>query len=258
MSFRVVIPARYGSVRLPGKALVEIGGQALIAHVIARAADSGAAEIVVATDDERIAGVARRAGAVVVMTRADHACGTDRIAEAVATRAYDDEVIVVNLQGDEPLMPGEVIRQVGRALDDADAEMATIAAPIDGARELTDPNVVKVVCDATGLALYFSRAVVPWDRDRQPDAAAALLAAPRIYRRHLGLYACRVGFLRRFAALPPCPLEEIEKLEQLRALYHGARIRVLSAAVEVPAGVDTPGDLEAVRRVLAARSDSGR
>lgn len=250
MSFTVLIPARYGATRLPGKPLADLGGQPLIRHVYQRALDSGADAVAIATDDARIRAVAEAFGARVVMTAASHASGTDRLAEAAATLGLADETVIVNLQGDEPGMPGAVVRQVAEALDaDPGAHMATACAPLADAGELFDPAVVKVVRGAGGAALYFSRAPVPWDRDAFPDAPAPLLVQDA-YRRHLGLYAYRAGFLRRFAALEPCALETIERLEQLRALYHGARILVLDACARVGPGIDTAADLEAARAAL--------
>lgn len=251
MSFRVLIPARYQATRLPGKPLRVVAGRPLVEHVWRRACESGAEAVVVVTDDERVRATVAAFGGEALLTRADHATGTDRLAEAVSRLGYADETVVVNLQGDEPGTPGEVIRQLGEALAaDSQTQMATACAPLEAA-EIFDPHVVKVVTDAGGHALCFSRAPLPWDRERFPqDAPAALAAAPATWRRHLGLYAYRAGFLRRFAAWPACAIERIEQLEQLRALYHGVRVRVLDACAPVGPGVDTEADLAALRRRL--------
>jgi 3-deoxy-manno-octulosonate cytidylyltransferase (CMP-KDO synthetase) len=263
--FRVVIPARYGSSRFPGKPLVEIGGRPLLAWVYARAAAAGAEEVLIATDDARIAALGAALGASVVMTRADHPSGTDRIAEVAAQRAWDDATIVVNLQGDEPLMPVALLRQVAATLDaHPAAAIATAATPILAPEEFLDPNVVKVVTDPTGRALYFSRAPIPWDRDAG-EVAAGEPAAPgagverrwAAGRRHIGLYAYRVGALRRLAALEPTPLETLERLEQLRALEHGMEIRVFEASERPGADVNTPADLARVAAALAASGAPG-
>ncbi|MCU0767462.1 MAG: 3-deoxy-manno-octulosonate cytidylyltransferase [Gammaproteobacteria bacterium] len=249
--FNVVIPARYASTRLPGKPLADIAGKPMIWHVWERAVASGATRVVVATDDARVEAAARAFGADVLVTRADHRSGTDRIAEVAERLGWADDAIVVNLQGDEPTMPPALLRQVAADLAaHPDAAMATLGVPITGRDELFDPNVVKAVVDGRGWALYFSRAPIPWHRDSFP--AARVLPAGVDFVRHLGLYAYRVGFLRAFVAWPAAPLEQCESLEQLRALWHGARIR-LGLACEAPGpGVDTPADLDAVRRSLLA------
>ncbi len=253
MPFRVVIPARYGSTRFPGKPLVPVAGRPLLHWVHARAVASGAERVVVATDDERIAAAARGFGAEVVMTAATHASGTDRIAEAARALGWADDVIVVNLQGDEPLMPVSLPGEVAAALvRHPDAAIATLAVPIASLDEFLDPNVVKVVVGEGGRALYFSRAPVPWSRDGAP----AGLASQRVFalaRRHLGLYAYRVGALQRIAALPVASLEECEKLEQLRALVAGLEIRVLEASERPGADVNTPADLTHIETVLRAQ-----
>lgn len=240
MSFRVIIPARFASTRFPGKPLADLGGRPMIARVCERAAASGAAQVHVATDDERIAAAVRAAGHSALLTRAEHASGTDRIAEAAAQLGLGEEEVVVNLQGDEPLMDPRLVREVAAALErDPDAAMATACHPLHEPAERANPNVVKVVLDARQRALYFSRAQVPHPREEGGR-----------WFRHAGLYAYRVGFLARFASLEPSPLEKTEALEQLRALWHGYRIAVVVSEREIPPGVDTPGDLEAVRRML--------
>ena len=236
--FTVIIPARYGSTRLPGKPLLALAGEPVIAHVWRRARDSGAARVIVATDDERIAETVTDMAGEVCLTRADHQSGTDRLAEVVARLDLPAEAIVVNLQGDEPLMPPELLKQVANMLAaEPRAAIATLAAPVEDIDMLHDPHAVKLIADAEGRALYFSRAPIPWDREGAP--ARQLQAA----RRHLGVYAYRAGFLQRYPTLPPSPLEALEQLEQLRALAAGEWIQVAEAAVEPGHGIDTAADL---------------
>ncbi len=248
--FRIVIPARYASTRLPGKPLLPIAGRPMIEHVHRRAQAAGAGQVVVATDDERIAGVARAFGAEVCMTRSDHPSGTDRIAEVAQQMGWADSDIVVNLQGDEPLMPVSLLHQVADDLAiNPQADIATLATTLDGPEQVFDAHVVKVVTDRAGFALYFSRASIPWDRQhfhygKVPPHTAGLL-------RHLGLYAYRVGFLRDYQDMAPAPIEEAESLEQLRALWYGRRIHVAEADQCPPPGVDTAEDLARVEAVLA-------
>jgi 3-deoxy-manno-octulosonate cytidylyltransferase (CMP-KDO synthetase) len=246
--FRVVIPSRYGSTRLPGKPLRLIAGRPLIEHVHARAMRSGASEVIIATDDERIAVVCRGFGAVAVLTDVGHASGTDRLAEVARTCGWPSGDIVVNVQGDEPLLPPANVSQVAALLAaEPAAAIATLATPITSQHEFLDPNVVKVVRDERGFALYFSRAPIPWPRDKtapgQPAAFAAAL-------RHVGLYAYRVAALTQLAALPPGTLEDIERLEQLRALENGLCVAVAIAAEVSGPGVDTEEDLAAVARMV--------
>jgi 3-deoxy-manno-octulosonate cytidylyltransferase (CMP-KDO synthetase) len=251
-SFRIVIPARYAASRLPGKPLVDIGGKTLVARVWEQAGASAAAEVVVATDDQRVLDHCRAIGADAALTGAHLQSGTDRVAELAAARGWAPDDIVVNLQGDEPLMPPALIDQVAAALMGADgAPMATLAAPITEAAALFDPHVVKVVTDAAGGALYFSRAPIPWHRDEFLRGRARLPQGTH-FLRHIGLYAYRVGFLTRFVAWPPAPLEIAESLEQLRALWHGERIHVAIADVEPGPGVDTADDVQAVLSRLAS------
>ncbi len=250
--FRVVIPARHASTRLPGKPLLLLAGEPMILHVHRLASLSGAAEVIVATDDERIRTACTAAGALVEMTAQQHASGTDRIAEVARRRGWADDDIVVNVQGDEPLLPPALIAQAAALLAASPAaSIATLATPIASESDYLDPNVVKVVARADGIALYFSRAPVPWDRDgfaSQPPGAGRHRGA----RRHLGIYAYRVAALRRLAAEPPAALEVLERLEQLRALAMGLSIAVADAA-EVPGpGVDTPEDLARVEALLRA------
>jgi 3-deoxy-manno-octulosonate cytidylyltransferase (CMP-KDO synthetase) len=237
LTFSVIIPARYASTRFPGKPLVDLAGKPMVVRVCERAAQSGASGVHVATDDERIASAVKAHGFKVVMTRADHASGTDRLAEAATQLGLGDQHIVVNVQGDEPLIEPKLIGQLAERLGSAD--MATACHAIHDVASLANPNVVKVVMDATGHALYFSRSRIPYPREGE---------APCF--RHAGIYAYRVGFLRRYAALAPAPLERTEALEQLRALWHGHRIAVVVSETDIPPGVDTPQDLEAVRRMV--------
>lgn len=240
--FIVAIPARYASTRLPGKALSPLGGKPLIAHVVARARDAGAEQVVVATDDQRIADALVDSGVQICMTRADHRSGSDRLAECAELLRWPDDAIVVNLQGDEPFAPAAGIRAVAQALIDSEAPMATLAAPLTHAHELLDPHCVKLVRGVDGCALYFSRAPLPWARDAFAGGRDAL-PADVPFLRHIGIYAYRAGFLRRFAAWPPTPLECAEALEQLRALEHGHAIAVQLLTQAFPPGIDTPDDL---------------
>ena len=251
MTFRVIIPARYASTRLPGKPLLDIGGKPMLQHVYERAEESGAIQVVVATDDVRIRDAVEGFGGELVMTSDEHRSGTDRLAEAVTKLGYGDDEIVVNLQGDEPLMPAALVRQVATGLEQAQsAEMATLCTRIHTAAELFDPHVVKVVMDHSGYALYFSRAVIPWDRDAFSVSTEELPEGAEHYR-HLGIYAYRVGFLKGYNQLESCHLEEMESLEQLRVLWHGDKIHV-SVSSELPGhGVDTEDDLARVRELLA-------
>ena len=251
--FSVVIPARYESTRLPGKPLVDIAGLPMIVRVAERAVESGAREVIVATDDQRIVEAVERAGYRALLTRADHASGSDRVMEVVAACGWNDQEIVLNVQGDEPLIPPDVISQLARRLaaDDSLAA-ATLCEPIQNRATLLDPNVVKVVRSREGLALYFSRAPVPYDR--QSFAAESVdLAADRHWWRHIGIYAYRVWALAQFVGLPVSELEATESLEQLRLLDNGMDMLVEEACESVPGGVDTPADLERIRALLSAQ-----
>lgn len=240
--FIVAIPARHASTRLPGKPLRRLGDRPLIAHVAARALESGAREVVVATDDTRIAEALASLEVTVCMTDAALASGSDRIAACASELGWADEDIVVNLQGDEPFAPAAGIRAVVAALEGSDAPMATLAAPLDSATELFDPHCVKLVCRADGSALYFSRAPLPWAREAFAGRRDSLPQGIP-FLRHIGLYAYRAGFLRRFAQLEPTPLERAESLEQLRALEHGHAIQVAMTPAAFPPGIDTEDDL---------------
>lgn len=250
--FVVAIPARYDASRLPGKPLRLLGGKPLIWHVAQRALDAGAGEVWVAADDARIRDAVEDTGVRVAMTSPDHASGTDRLAECAEIAGWSDDTIVVNLQGDEPFAPASGIRAVATLLARSDCEMATLAAPITDRAALFDPNAVKVVADANERALYFSRAPIPWDRDAFAEVDAGDAMPQGGWLRHIGIYAYRAGFLRRFAALPPGRLEQIEKLEQLRVLEAGFRIAVMPAPDAFPPGVDTPDDLARAEAHLAS------
>ncbi len=248
--FVVVIPARYGSTRLPGKPLRLLAGRPMIAHVYERAVESGADEVIIATDDERIMQAAETIGAECLLTAPDHPSGTDRIAEVIDARAYPDDLIVVNLQGDEPCMPGALVRQVAEDLAGLpDVGVATLCERIETAAELFDPHVVKVVIDAAGYALYFSRAVIPWDREAFAVTTEELPGVVQHYR-HIGLYAYRAGFIREYVGWAPCPIERMEVLEQLRVLWNGHPIHVAQALAHPGHGVDTEQDLDRVAGIL--------
>jgi 3-deoxy-manno-octulosonate cytidylyltransferase (CMP-KDO synthetase) len=249
--FIVAIPARYGSTRLPGKPLRLLGGEPLIVHVARRARAAGAAQVVIATDDARVVAALADSKIEVCLTRADHASGSDRLAECAAALGWPDDALVVNLQGDEPFAPAAGINAVASALVEDDADMATLAAPVESAREWFDPNCVKVVRDMRGRALYFSRAPVPWARDALAHDRMAMPEGLEVLR-HIGIYAYRAGFLKAFAHLPATPLERAEALEQLRALEHGHAIAVRITPETFPPGVDTEEDLARAERTLAA------
>lgn len=243
--FIVVIPARYQSVRLPGKPLLDIAGKPMVLHVVERARASAAAAVYVATDDARIADTCHKAGVQVCMTSPDHSTGTDRIEEVTRQLGLARDAVVVNVQGDEPLIPPAVINQVARNLAARpDAGICTLYAPVASAEEFHNPNAVKLVTDQAGRVLYFSRAPIPWPRDGQTAASLTLA------RRHVGLYAYRVAVLQQFVTWAPSPLETTEKLEQLRAMEHGIGIHAELCCAPIPAGVDTHEDLQAVRQLL--------
>jgi 3-deoxy-manno-octulosonate cytidylyltransferase (CMP-KDO synthetase) len=254
--FIALIPARLASSRLPEKPLADLGGEPMVVRVARRAAASGAARVVVCTDHERVAAACRRHGVESLLTAAGHPTGTDRLSEAARLLALEPAAVVVNVQGDEPLIDPEAIRAVARLLHGRpECDIATAAHPLHRLEELFDPNVVKVVTDASGLALLFSRAPIPWSRDHFA-AAGALAPAGAVpdgvpALRHIGLYAYRAAFLERYRNLEPAPIEQAEKLEQLRALWHGCRIAVLRLDMPLPPGVDTPEDLARVRALLA-------
>jgi len=269
MNFTVVIPARYASSRFPAKPLADIGGKPMVVRVAERAAKSGAREVIVATDHADIAATVRAHGYTAVMTRRDHATGTDRIAEVAAKQRYGAKHIVVNVQGDEPLIAPALIRQVARNLaQHPQAAIATACHAIHSAADFTNPNVVKVVLDHTGYALYFSRAPIPYARDAfagtvksSRDALVRGIRAlpPELPAyRHIGIYAYRCNFLQAFRRLRPARIEQAEALEQLRALAHGYRISVAVTRAAPAPGVDTPADLARIRRLLGVRSPAAR
>ncbi|MGZ5000544.1 MAG: 3-deoxy-manno-octulosonate cytidylyltransferase [Methylomonas sp.] len=242
-SFKVVIPARYGSTRLPGKPLLDIAGKPMIAHVCERALEADAEQVVVATDDQRIFDAVEGLGLKVVMTDANHQSGTERIAEVAQILGWADDDIVVNLQGDEPLIPPAYIRDAAGALaSQTQAGIATLAAKIEDADEIFNPNAVKVVLDKDGYALYFSRAPIPWNRATFPDRHVPA-DSPLPHLRHIGMYAYTVGFLSRYCNWPASPLESVESLEQLRILWHGEKVLVKIVEQTPEAGVDTEEDL---------------
>nr|WP_300308761.1 3-deoxy-manno-octulosonate cytidylyltransferase [Halomonas sp.] len=253
--FIAVIPARYGSSRLPAKPLADIAGRPMVARVWDQACQSAASRVVVATDDERIRDAVAELGAEVLLTSPDHPTGTDRLAEVAARLELADDAVLVNVQGDEPLLPPVLINQVAeRLMQDEGASVATLAEPITDVDTLFNPNVVKVVRAASGRALTFSRAPMPWDREGFREKPALL--ETDAWLRHIGLYAYRASFLRAFSEWAPAALEQLEQLEQLRALYYGHEIQVALAETAPPAGVDTMEDLERVRRHFAQNSSA--
>ena len=252
MPFTVLIPARYASTRLPGKPLADIAGKPMVVRVAERALASGATRVVVATDDERVRAAVAAHGMLACMTRADHPTGTDRLSEAAIALGLADNEIVVNVQGDEPLLDPALMRSMASLLEaHRDAAIATACHPIGDVAEAFNPNVVKVVLDERRNALYFSRATIPWARDAFAGGATAVPEGLPLYR-HYGLYAYRVRFLLAYPTLSSAPIERFEALEQLRALWHGYRIVVEIAAGTPAPGVDTPEDLERVRALFAA------
>lgn len=252
--FVVIIPARLNSTRLPGKALADIGGKPMVQRVMEQASQSSARKVIVATDHSDIEKAVRQAGGEVLMTSADHPSGTDRLAECVNQLRLDDDDIIVNVQGDEPLIPPEVIDQVARNLATCpQAGMATLCEPIHRYSDFFNPNVVKVVFSDTGMGHYFSRAPIPWNRSEFPltEPYPDTLSEKPLGHRHIGIYAYRAGLLRDFTTWSACDLEQDEALEQLRALWHDVRIHVDVAETTPPAGVDTPEDLERVRKIIS-------
>lgn len=250
LSFSVIIPARFSSSRLPGKPLLDIAGKPMIYHTWKQATLSNAKRVIVATDDERIADTVQSFNGEVCMTGKHHQSGTERLMEVVQKLQLADDEIIVNVQGDEPLIPPSIIYQVAENLSQSNAKMATLGVPIQDLDDVFNPNVVKAITDKNGYALYFSRAAIPWQRDN-------FAQEPKIfewqaqYLRHIGLYAYRAGFIKQYVKWKPCPLEQIESLEQLRVLWYGEKIH-LGRAKEIPAvGVDTPADLDKVRKILS-------
>lgn len=250
--FIVAIPARYGSTRLPAKPLRLLGGTPMVVRVAQRALQAGASQVVVAVDDARVAQALSGQGVEICMTRADHASGSDRLAECAAHYGWPDDAIVVNLQGDEPFAPAAGIREVALALAQDEAPVATLATPVADVHELFDPNVVKLVRGTNGRALYFSRAPLPWARDAFASHRDTLPEGVP-FLRHIGIYAYRAGFLGRYTSLARTPLEQAESLEQLRVLEHGFPIAVRLTPEPFPPGIDTAADLERAERWLAAQ-----
>lgn len=262
MSFIVVIPARYESSRLPGKVLADINGKPMIQWVVEKAQLSGAEKVIVATDNEKVAQAVKAFGGEVCQTRADHQSGTERLAEVMEQYQFDDDQIIVNVQGDEPFIPSENIAQVAKNLanqqrtSQQQARMSTLAVHITEVEEALNPNAVKVLCDKNGYALYFSRATIPYDRDRFLNKAA-IEQIGDFYLRHIGIYAYRAGFIKDYVNWPASQLEQIESLEQLRVLWQGEKIHVDVAQSRLPVeGVDTPEDLEKARAFAQTLSSS--
>ncbi|ACX87823.1 3-deoxy-manno-octulosonate cytidylyltransferase [Pectobacterium parmentieri] len=249
MTFTVIIPARFASSRLPGKPLADINGKPMVVHVMERALESGAQRVIVATDHPDVEVAVRQAGGEVCLTRNDHNSGTERLAEVIERYGFTDDDIIVNVQGDEPLIPSIIIRQVAENLAASKAGMATLAVPIETSEEAFNPNAVKVVTDAEGYALYFSRATIPWDRERFAQSKETI---GDHFLRHIGIYAYRAGFVRRYVTWAPSQLEQIELLEQLRVLWYGEKIHVAVAKAVPSVGVDTPEDLARVRQIMAS------
>lgn len=255
VAFKVVIPARYGSTRLPGKPLRVLAGRTLLEHVYRLARNSGAEDVVIATDDKRIREVAEAFGGDVCMTDSSHATGTDRLAEVVEKRRWDSMTVIVNVQGDEPLLPPRLVNEIAVDLaSHPEASIATLATPLGSRKDIFDPNQVKVVCDTHGYAMYFSRAPIPWARDHFANNGDATLPEDTGYLRHIGLYAYRVAYLAHYSKLSPSPLEQAEALEQLRALWHGAQIHVVRTPHAPEPGVDTEEDLARVAAVLRGKA----
>ncbi|MFP1728430.1 3-deoxy-manno-octulosonate cytidylyltransferase [Lonsdalea quercina] len=248
MTFTVIIPARFASSRLPGKPLADINGKPMVIHVMERAQESGAERVIVATDHPDVEQVIRQAGGDVCLTSPDHNSGTERLAEVIERYRLPDDEIIVNIQGDEPMIPPVIVRQVAENLAGSRAGMATLAVPIVGSEDVFNPNAVKVVRDAEGYALYFSRAPIPWDRERFGQANENV---GDHFLRHIGIYAYRAEFVRRYVSWAPSELEKIELLEQLRVLWYGEKIHVDVAKAIPSVGVDTPEDLERVRLAMA-------
>ncbi|MFP1725122.1 3-deoxy-manno-octulosonate cytidylyltransferase [Lonsdalea quercina] len=248
MTFTVIIPARFASSRLPGKPLADINGKPMVIHVMERAQESGAERVIVATDHPDVEQVVRQAGGEVCLTRPEHNSGTERLAEVIERYRLPDDEIIVNIQGDEPMIPPVIVRQVAENLAGSRAGMATLAVPIVGSEDVFNPNAVKVVRDAEGYALYFSRAPIPWDRERFAQSNDNV---GDHFLRHIGIYAYRAGFVRRYVSWAPSELEKIELLEQLRVLWYGEKIHVDVAKAIPSVGVDTPEDLERVRLAMA-------
>jgi len=253
MKFTIIIPSRYGSSRLPGKPLVDLCGKSMIHRVWLQANKSGAENVIIATDDSRVEAHCHGFGADVCMTDSEHQSGTDRLAEVAKKRCFDDQDIIINVQGDEPLIPEQNIIQLAELLaSDDKASMATLSTPIDCFDDANNPNVVKVVNDDNKNALYFSRSMIPFDRDGKIQSVNEL---QQYLQRHIGIYAYRAGFLKRFASWPPSVLEKLEQLEQLRVLQRGFTVKIEQAGLIPPAGIDTKEDVARVVKFLQDRDD---
>lgn len=250
MNFTVIIPARYASSRLPRKPLLDIAGKPMIQHVWEKAQLAGATRVVIATDHPEIEATAKAFGAEVCMTSEKHNSGTERLAEVIEKMNIHDDEIIVNIQGDEPLVPPVIVEQVARNLDAYQVNMATLGVKLETREELFNPNAVKAVADCNGMALYFSRASIPFARDNFPNCDDEFVASQG-YLRHIGIYAYRAGFVKQYVAWEPTALEKLESLEQLRALWYGEKIHIELAKEAPQVGVDTPEDLERVRAILA-------
>lgn len=255
-SFIVIIPARFASTRLPGKPLADIAGKPMIQHVWEKAQLSGAKRVIIATDNEQVKQAVESLGGEVCMTSEHHNSGTERLAEVVEKLNIADNEIIVNIQGDEPLIPPVIVSQVADNLAKFNVNMASLVVKIEDAEELFNPNAVKVLTDKDGYVLYFSRAVIPWNRDEFAQLSSQQISSNTVnlgehYLRHIGIYAYRAGFIKQYVQWQPTALEEIERLEQLRVLWYGEKIHVELAKEAPPVGVDTPEDLEKVRSILA-------
>lgn len=255
MEFHVVIPARFSATRLPGKVLIDINGKPMIQHVYERALESGAESIVIATDDERVKEVAEKFGATVCMTNDSHQSGTERVAEAVNLLDYNDDDIIVNLQGDEPFLPSTIIKQVAQELENHDnVKMASVCCAINTIEELFSANIAKVILNHRKQALYFSRAPIPWERDHFIMGEKVAKKMLGTHYRHIGIYAFRASFLQQYIEMEPCEAEQLEFLEQLRVLWNGGRIQMAIVKQNVPRGVDTETDLVAIRKQFSRSS----
>jgi 3-deoxy-manno-octulosonate cytidylyltransferase (CMP-KDO synthetase) len=257
--FTVIIPARMGSHRLPGKVLLDIGGKPMVQRVYEQACKSSAAQVIIATDDEQVAAIVNGFGGQVCMTAATHPSGTDRLQEVASIMGLAADSLIVNVQGDEPMIPPAVIDQVAGCLANESVDMATLFEVIDDPTEVFDPNVVKVVTSRESRALYFSRAPIPWSRERFSTSGTIPLKLPadEVYKRHVGIYGYRVSLLHQFVIWPPAPLELVEKLEQLRVLSQGVQIHIEAACVAIPAGIDTAEDLRRIRLLVSDAPSSG-
>lgn len=253
MKFTVIIPARYASSRLPRKPLLDIAGKPMIQHVWEKAQQAGAERVIIATDHTEIEAVAKAFGAEVCMTSEKHSSGTERLAEVVEKMAIRDDEIIVNVQGDEPLIPPVIVEQVAKNLDQHKVNMATLAVKLTTKEELFNPNAVKTLSDKNGMALYFSRASIPFARDHFANCDDEFVARQN-YLRHIGIYAYRAGFIKQYVAWQPTLLEQLESLEQLRALWYGEKIHLELAKIAPEVGVDTPEDLERVRQILSQQA----